>query len=256
MGSEEEYQKRLKILHNITNQIKHCVETVVVGGSVGYHNVENHCDIDTVVVVDMANIDNLLSTDYFQGTVQKEVLDLFKKKLINFFWVSKKVGGIDVDVFIYDKEAYEKNCLLDGNRIGFINKKVSSKNYGFGFTGQKIEYDRKVKSFKGGCIYETPPFAKGIYIGQVPRDDFLFLGYVAFQKDNYFTNLQEKVWNKLTLQLIEECGKDVDLTKQNILNSIFVYNWQKELKKTLLSDEILERIKKRTREEVAKIISS
>ena len=248
--SEEEYQKRIKIVKDITKKIKHSVEAVVIGGSVGYHNVESHCDIDMVIVIEKDKIDEFASLPYFRDYINKNVIELFRQGNINLFWVTKIVNSIEVNYFIYDSQGYQDYCLLVGDRIGFIKKKPKDSYCGYGFGGEKICFDRNVKEIKEGFLYTHPALVGGKYYGGVPRDDFFYLAYIAYEKERFFTKLREKVWKVIIRQFIKEYGMNYDLSKASPLKAIFLYNWQIELDKKLMNDEIVNKINARLNDEL------
>ena len=119
----------------------------------------------------------------------------------------------------------------------------------YGFDGKRFLFDREVTPFLDGYTYSKPSLINGGYWGGVPRDDFLYSGFVAYEEDHFFTNLEKRVWEAITYQLMKEYGPDVDLSKFSILNSYYSYQTQPER----VPPEIFEKIQARTIEELAKI---
>jgi len=250
MGSEIEFEKRMNIVNEITSKIKDFVEAIIVGGSVGYGNVRENSDIDMSVIIDKKNLQQLISAQYFKGKVPDRIIELFSSGEINLFWVTNYIKGIEVNMFVYGKEGYENHCTLQGSRTGFIQNRPSDNHYGYSFEGEKLPFDRNVQEIEGGYLYSHPALANGKYYGHVPRDDFFHQAIISFQKNNFFNNLQNEVWRSVILQLKKEYGPEIDLSKSNILKSIFLFNWEKELGENRMSEEIKEKIMTRTKEEL------
>lgn len=229
--TKKETQKRLDIIRFIKKGLEDIVECIVLGGSMGYgqnYSVAPWCDIDAVVAVDKDNICKLMKHHYFNQTVEDDVIDLFSKNKIDFFWSSRLVSGVEVDVFVYNKKSFTDFCLLKQGLRGFIKSKPNETQKAFDFEGKKVLIHRDVKPYKSGFIFTKPALNNGAYWGGVPRDDFLFMNYVVFDKNKFYSNLKKQVWKTLCNQLKKEHGPKVDVKKFNLLNSIYTYQTNRQ----------------------------
>jgi len=242
----EETEKRLKISKNISSQLEGIVRGVLLGGSMGYgqnYSVNEKSDIDMVVVCDKGKINNLAETDYFKGQIPKKVLDIFDKRIINFFWVVKNINDIEVNTYIYDTKGFINFCLLKEKIVGYIPTKPKETQTQHRFDGSEIMFNRNVRSYDQGFIYEKPALADGKFWGGVPREDFLIgRNYILYEENKFFTLLEEKIGNAIIKQMMKEFPNP-DLGKINILNTIFYY----ATKSKKLPKEILEQVKRKTK---------
>ncbi|MBS3172472.1 hypothetical protein J4438_02755 [Candidatus Woesearchaeota archaeon] len=251
--SKKETKKRLEIVDYISNQIKPYVKCIVLGGSMGYGqnlSVAPWCDIDMVIVIDKENVEQLMRTPYFNQTTPEKVVKLFVDEKIHFFWVSRLVSGVQVDIFVYNPKPFALFCTLQGNLKGFLKTKPEIYQEGYDFSGKKIRVDREVEPFENGYIFSKPSLQKGVYWGGVPRDDFLFMNYIVYEKDKFYTTLTNEVWISLIKQLIKESKHEVNLDKNSIINTIFTYQTNRQG----MSQKTIEKIKSKT-EELLKIYS-
>lgn len=249
MNTREETKKRLEIAKEIASQLRGIVRGVILGGSMGYgqnYSVTNKSDIDVLVVIDLENINKLESCEFFKTKISKEGLNAFKSKEINFFWFTDLVKGVEVNVFIYETKGYIDFCLLNKGLIGYKNSEPAETQTTYGFSGEKIEFKRNVKSYNKGFIYEKPALVEGKFWAGVPRMDFLYSYYVLHEENNFFTGLEKKVWKKVIEQLVREHGKNLDLDKTNVLNTHHIYKTTRQR----LPKEVIKKIQERTKEEL------
>jgi len=252
MDTKVETEKRLKIAKEITAQVKDIARGVMLGGSMGYgqnYAVTDKSDIDLLIAIDIENLDQLVTTPFFKNQVPEDIVELFKRKEINFFWVTKIINSIEVNVFIYESETYTNFCLIKGDLKGYIVKKPESLYETADFEGIKHVFDRKVQPHKKGFLYERPCFAEGKYWGDVPREDFFYSNKILYEKELFFTKLEKEVWRVTIKQLLKEYGNNPNLNKVNILNTHWVYRNARHK----LPLEVIEKIKRRTEEEFKKL---
>ena len=244
---ENETQKRLEIVDYIADQIKPHVYAIALGGSMGYgqnFSVAPWCDIDTVIVTDRNRVKGLLKTPYFNQNVPEQVANLFQEGKIDYFWASKDVGGIGVDIFVYDKDPFEEFVTLKGEGItGFIPTRPGEFQTGYNFKGERIEFNRHVEECGDGFLYTKPTLAsEETYWGGVPRDDFFFMSHIVHEEDSYYTNLSERVRSSVVEQLVKEHGPNPDLQEANILNTLFTFQTNGQG----MRDDLISKIKRET----------
>lgn len=243
--AEKETHTRLAIVNYITKDLNKIVECVVLGGSMGYgqnYSVAPWCDINMVVVIDKANLDYLLEKPFFNQTINDETIDLFKSGKIGMFWSKRLIRGIETEVYVYEKDSFIDFCTLKKDLVAFIPYKPRLKQYAFNFSGKKIFFDRNVRSFGSGYLYDKPALANGFYWGGVPKDDFLFCGSLVYDKNDFYSDLIDEIWQSTIKQLIKEHGVNVDIKKFNVLNSMYTY----QTNRLGLPKDIIEKIKQRT----------
>lgn len=243
--------KRLEIAKNIRLEIfEHCA-AIILAGSMGFgqnYSVNSDSDIDMVVVCDKNQFKSLRKIKGFLDNVDNYALQNFDKKIIDFFWVSKLIDEIEVNIFIYDKDAYVDFCLLKKDLIGFNNKKPNDFQYGFDFKGNNLRIDRNVREFKNGFLYEKPTLIEDKFWGCVPRQDFLYSAHCLHEQDEFFKKLDSKVWEKIVEQMIKEHGSSINLEEINILNTHYTYQTTPER----VPENVVFKIKERTKTEINK----
>ena len=249
MDPVAETKKRLEISRKIAVPLESVVNGVLLGGSMGFgqdYSVTDKSDIDMVVITEPSKLDSLMAIGYFEGGASQQVLELFRNGKINFFWVTKIVEGVEVNVFVYDSKSYVDFCLLHGDLIGFNKKRPKETQEAYGFDGKQLAIKRKIMPFNDGFLYSKTALVEGIYWGGVPRQDFFYSGFIVLQEDNFLLDLEKQVWTTSIAQLVKEHGRNPDVNKVNILNTHFTY--QKNPGR--LPAEIIEKIKKRTKSEL------
>jgi len=251
--AKKETKKRLQIIDYIKRGLPDIVECIVLGGSMGYgqyFSVAPWCDIDVVTVIEKENVHKLMKHPYFNQTVSEDVVEMFLQGKIDMFWSSRLVSGVQVDIFVYNKESFVNFCLLKGDMRGYIKSRPPEFQSVFDFEGKKFTIKRTVKSYKGGFLYKKPGVSKGKYWGGVPRDDFFFTSHITFDKNRFYANLTKKVWAAVVAQLKKEHGPDVDLERYNVLNTIYTYQTNRQG----LRRKTIEKIKAETRKYVSRVI--
>jgi len=244
-----ETKKRLDIANDFRDSLNNIVTGIMLGGSMGFgqnYSIKETSDIDMVLVIEKNNLDDLLEEKFFKNKVNPKIIDLFKKGIINLFWVTNYINDIEINSFVYEKKGFEDFCLLNGELNIFVQKKPSSLQSGYSFEGKKITFNRKVDVFEDGYIYEKPKLANGKYWGGVPKQDFFYSSQILCEKDNFLTHLESRVWKSAIKQLIKEYGKNVDLNKYNVLNTHFSYQTDKDR----IPPEVIKKIKSRTLQEL------
>ena len=244
-ASKKETEKRLEISRRISKSLENCVQGIMLGGSMGFgqnYSVTEKTDIDMVVVIEKNQLGELLRKDLFKGKLPREAINAFKEGKINLFWATNYLEGVEVNSFVYEKEGYIDFCTLQGSLKGYRSTKPRSSQEAFTFGGEKISFDRKIKPYEKGFIFEKPALVNGKYWGVPPRQDYFFSGDIIFEKNGLFTKLESKVWQTTVGQLLKEYGPNINLKNTNILNTHFSYQAAKE--KVPL--EVAEKIKNRT----------
>ena len=167
------------------------------------------------------------------------------------FWITNSINGVQVNSFIYDASSFRDFCLLKKDLRIYIGEKVSPTHGGaIHFDGTEVTYQRKIENFGRGFTYDRRALIDGKYIGSVPRNDFFFMNYLVFDRNNFFAGLSDEVWRTVAERLFNEHGPKVDLSKYSILNTIFAY----QKKRDKVPKEIFERIDKRTRQELSSLL--
>lgn len=254
MDPIEETTRRLIIAKDISIRLEGIVDGVMLGGSMGYganHSVNENSDIDMSVVVSKKNFDRLMNTSYFTDTISSQVQELFYKNKINLFWITKTIDGVEVNTFVYSSKDYKEFCKLNGGIKGYINHKPRSQQSNYGFDGNLLTFDRNVRAFDEGYIYEKPALVNGKFWGGPPRQDFLYSGFVLYEKNGFFTKLEPEVWAAAVKQLVKEYGKNPDLTRYNLLNAYFTYQTARDR----LPQAVISKISQRTIDELEKLNS-
>ena len=249
--SKFETKKRLDLAKLISQPLEGIVKGIILGGSMGFgqnFSVTAKSDIDTVVICDKDKIDKLLQTDYFKTHSEQEVIDLFKKGTINFFWVTREINDIEVNAFVYETKGYVDFCLLKGNLTGYVHNKPSEIQIGWGFSGEQLDVKRNVRDFNSGFLYEKPALANGKYWGRVPNQDFFYSGHIIYEEDSFLSQLERDVWRTTIQKLKEECGENPDLDKCNVLNT----HWSYHKARGRLPDSVIQNIKRRTEQELGR----
>lgn len=247
-----ETKRRVDIARTISLSLEGTVKGIILGGSMGFgqnYSVTAQSDIDMVVVTGLDRVDDLTNTEYVQGRVPTEVLDLFRDGEINSFWVTREIDNVEVNTFIYEEKGYVDFCLLKGGLKTFKKNKPSATQTSYGFDGKPVTFDRKVASVAQGFIYEKPALADGKYWGGVPRQDFFYSGQVMYEDGFFFANLEKEVWKSAVQQLVKEYGQDPDLDEANILNTHYTYQTQRER----LPPAVVDKIRQRTIVELGKL---
>lgn len=212
-------------------------------------SVREDSDIDLVIICDISQVDELVKKPFFSNNVSQEITDLFKQKDITLFWNTKIIDGVEVNAFVYESAAYRDFCLLKSDLNIFIKTKPADVQSAYGFDGEKISFDRNVRAFKDGFLFTKPALANGKFWGGVPKQDFYYSGVIVHEQDGYLSKMEPEVWKATVQQLVHEYGKDVDLSKYNILNTHFTYKTAPER----LPIETVEKITARTKEELQKV---
>ncbi|MCK4647467.1 hypothetical protein KAT24_00880 [Candidatus Pacearchaeota archaeon] len=248
-------QKKLKIAKEISKQLEGIVNGTMLGGSMQYgqnYSVTEKSDVDMVVVININKINLINSLKYFKGRIPAHVEKMFKNKKINSFWVTKNVGGVEVNNFFYETKDYTDFCLLKGMGLKeYISTQPKNTQKSLGFTGEVLEFNRNVRGLReGGYLYEKPIWVNGKFWGGAPKIDFMYPLKILYEKDKFFTNLDEKVWKAFTEQLVKEQGKNVNLSKASILHSNWIYQNRQEK----LPSKMIKYIKDRTKKELKKYL--
>lgn len=246
---------RMTIARGIAESLQDKVDGVYVGGSLGLGEdsaVTDSSDIDMVVVLDTEHLDSLLATHFFQGAISEQVATLFKNDTINLFWLTKELSAVEVNVFFYERCAFKDFCLTKGDIKGAINHQPSVEQKNYGFAGELLTFSRNPTLVSGQYFYSKPALANGRYWGGPPRQDFFYGMEVLYEKNSFFTELEPLVWQATIKRLVNEYGFDVDLNKNNILNTHYTYQTKKER----FPQKIIDLITTRTREELNNYLCS
>lgn len=252
MDAIQETTKRLDIARQISSSLEKNVKQIILGGSMGFaqnYSIRPESDIDLVVVVDKECVDELETSWFYKGEIPSEVRALFETGAINLFCTTRVINGVEVNVFTYQAQEYTDFCLLRGELRGFTKKKPIEIQKAYTFDGTEVTFSRNVKPNKGGFLYQKPCFVQGRFWAGVPRQDFLYSAIVLCGED-FFNELEKKVWESMTRQLVKEHGNDLDLSKTNILNTHYVYQNARER----LPSIVLAKIKERTEKEMVALI--
>lgn len=252
MGVIEETQKRLEIARDISSQLEGIVRAVYLGGSMGYgqnYSVTEESDIDMVIVTDLNEIGGLSNTNYFRGQIDNEVMDLFRQKGVNFFWVTREVEGVQVNTFIYETRAFEDFCLLQGELTGYIPTKPRETQTSYGFEGKEITFGRNVRPFSRGWLYDRRAIIDGSFALMPPAYDFFENVFLLYEENNFVRDLEKQIWKKVTQQLLKEYGPEVNLDRFNILNSHYINQARPEK----IPPGFEDKIRRRTFEELLKL---
>lgn len=240
----EETKKRLEISQKISSQLEGIVKGILLGGSMGLgqnYSITEKSDIDMVVVCDKEKINPLSKTDYFKEQTPKKVLNLFEKGIINLFWVTKNINDVEINSFIYETKGYINFCLLKEDIVGYIPFKPSDIQTQHSFDGSEIKFNRNVRHYQRGFIYEKPALVDGKFWGGSLRSDLL-IGSCILYGQKFFSSLSKQVWEEVIKQMIKEFPNP-DLNKINILNTDFVYQTKPEK----ISKEIIKKVQEKTK---------
>ena len=253
---ENPTQRRSKIAHEVSRQLENIARGVMLGGSMQYgqnYSVKEDSDIDLVSVVDSQNIDLVKSKKYFRRAIPARVINMFKEGGINFFWVTQNINDVETNVFFYETNNYVDFCLLKGGGLtGYISEKPKDIQKNKDFEGNDLNLNREVIPLgEGGYIYHKPVLANGKFWGGPPRMDYEYPLRILYEKENFFTELKEKVWGALIEQLVKEYGRNVDLSKASILNSNWIYQTRREK----FPPKIMDYIKNKTEIELKRYLS-
>ena len=150
-------------------------------------------------------------------------------------------------MYIYETKAYTDYCLFKKKIVGYKKEAVKTTGKGYSFDGKLIEFNQNVKKTANGYLYEKPIFFEGKYWNAVPRNDFLCSYYILHQEDNFWEELERKVWKEIAKLLVKEYGKNPDLSKVGPIYSHWVY--QNNLEK--LPPGFIERVINKTKEELS-----
>jgi len=249
MSVESATKRRLDIAVRISDSLRGIVEGVMLGGSMGFgqnYSVSDESDIDLVVVIKRKQLNLLDSSWYFKDSIHQEARELFEGGTINFFWVTKIIDDVEVNVFIYDSKDYNNFCLLCGNLVGFLLTRPAEMQTGFGFDGREIIFPKNVRQCGVGYLYEKPALFNGVYWGGVPRQDFLYSGHILYENEKFLTQLEALSWNTLIAKMVSEYGPSINLCEINMLNTHYAYMMSPEK----VPDHVVEKIKVRTRTEL------
>lgn len=244
-------EKRLEIARELVSEISDCTVGIMMGGSMGFgqnFSVREDSDIDLVVVCDISRVEELVAKPFFKGAISPEIIDLFKTKDINLFWNTKVIDGVEVNAFVYESTAYKDFCLLKSDLNIFIKTKPADTQSAYGFDGEKVTFDRNVREFKDGFLFTKPALANGKFWGGVPKQDFYYSGAIIHEQNDFLSEMEPAVWKATVKQLVTEYGKEVDLSKHNVLNTHFTFKNAPER----LPAEVIENIRNRTKEELGK----
>jgi len=198
----------------------------MLGGSMGFgqnYSVTSKSNLDFVFVIDPSKLDRLASKWFFHDRIPSEVPPLFKSGEINLFWMAREFLDITVNAFVYSAKGYVDFCLLNGDINGFIRQAISPNQTGYGFDGNPITFDRRVRPFGSGSLYSKPALVDGRYWGGPPRQDFFYSGHIMLENGTFLTDLEKQVWRSTISQLIKEHGPRPDLSRFSILHSHHTY---------------------------------
>ena len=255
MSAKSPTQIRLEIARRITGSLVGIARGVMLGGSMGFgqnFSVTNDSDIDLVVLVERDKLEALQGSWYFKSAVHKDALRLFDAEKIDFFWVTRVVDGVEVNVFVYDPDAYTRFCLLEGGLVGFLTSRPGDTQTSYGFGGEQITFDRNVQPFGEGYTYERPGLVAGKYWGGVPRQDFIYSGEILYEQDRFLSMLESASWERLVKQMVREYGSDLDLNKVSVLNTHYTYRTARHR----VPGHVVEQVRTRTNEELQKFKST
>ena len=249
MDPKYETARRLRIAQDLAKQIKPFTKAIVLGGSMGYgmnYSLRENSDIDLVVIFDKNQLDGLLSKEYFKEFDLSEPIELIKKEQAGFFWVTKFIQDVEVNIFMYEMNAYVNYCLFRKKIIGYRKEGTKTNGKGYLFDGTLIEFDQNVRKFGKGYLYEKPILFEGKYWNAVPRNDFICSYHILHEKDNFWKELELKVWREIVKLLIKEYGNKPDLDKVGPIYSHWVYQNSPER----LPLGFIEKVKNKTKEEI------
>ena len=134
MDVKHETKRRFDIAQDITNQIKDYTKAIVLGGSMGYgmnYSVRVESDIDLVVIVDKSQLGSLLQKGYFEEFNLSEPFELVKEGQAGFFWVTKIINSVEVNMYIYETKAYTDYCLFKKKIVGYKKEAVKTTGKGY-----------------------------------------------------------------------------------------------------------------------------
>jgi hypothetical protein len=254
MTTQTATQLRLDIMADLKVELSDCLTGIMMGGSMGFgqnFSVHDESDIDLVLVCDIDQVDALLQKPFFTDSISAEMVQLFKSSVVNLFWHTKVINGIEVNAFVYETNAYRNFCTLKSDLNIFIkSKRPADTQTQYGFDGQPIVIERNVREYEDGYLFTKPALAQGKFWGGVPRQDFFYSGEIVYEKDGFLSELGKEVWTAVIAQLVKEYGPTVDLEKYNILNSHVTYQTAPQR----LPESVTSKIQDRTREEVQKAL--
>ncbi|MBI4145053.1 hypothetical protein HY493_02500 [Candidatus Woesearchaeota archaeon] len=248
----EETSGRLCLAQTLVERVSDCIEGAIVGGSVGYGNANAGSDIDLPVLAIPERAWEAIRRLGFVAPSEAQVL--FRTREIDCLYLSDVLGGIEVNCFIYDPDAYSNfvsAATQDGLRI-FRSKKPRDMIRNPGFDGVPLEIHREVQEVSGGYVYRMPTLAGGNWYMAAVRQDYFCSGKILFQRDGRLAALEQAVWTSAIAHLVKEHGRDVDLGRFNILNA----HWTHHNKPGRLPESVARGIVERTKKELEKYLRS
>lgn len=248
MGVVDETLGRLRLAQTLVERVSDCIEGAIVGGSVGYGAATHESDIDLPVLATPERAWEAILRLGFTAPSEAQVL--FRTREIDCIHLSDRLGGIEVNCFLYNPDAYANfvsASTQDGLRHFNANKPHNIITDPL-FDGSPAEINREVQEVSGGYVYRMPALVEGRWFMGATRQDYFCSGKILFERDGQLTALGQAAWNSAISHLVREHGPMVDLERFSILNT----HWTYANRPGRLPRQVVDAIKERTVRELAR----
>lgn len=221
-----ETQRRIEALQAFIPRIQPAITSLSVTGSMATgqnYAVTEKSDIDMQITVTKDTAPKLLELNIFP----KEELEKSIKA-----YIDGKIGqfsaAINIDTTPHECHFWDEQALIDAMEFKTTEtKRIRSSNtspaidYAFSFDGSQHEYDCPTEHIDGLFISVLPTYRiiDNKYYVCRPVTNWLSLPYIVYGKDILEKHINN-CWQIVIQKLIDESGSVVDLSKNNILNSL------------------------------------
>ncbi len=246
MGStQEETAKRLFILQELIPKLQEGCIGILLGGSMAYgqnYSIREGSDIDLGIILPSRAITNTYVLEF--GTLEQ--LTFFTNGIIDMFWLTPVINGVEVNIFVYEKESYEAFFKLEKPMQCYLQTQPSSIAYSYNFEGMLISFNRVMNPLGNGWVYIRNFIMDGRYVAISPAQDYIYSAQFLYDPEHFLEHMEKTFWKVVIGQLVKEYGKDPDLTKTSILNLHYTYMKTPER----VPKEIVKKIQERTQNEL------
>ncbi|TSC87651.1 MAG: hypothetical protein G01um101416_416 [Microgenomates group bacterium Gr01-1014_16] len=248
--SQKETEKRKEILDSLLPDLKKFANVVMITGSMAYgqnFSVTEKSDIDAQILIDRTNAFRLLDFSPFKEEKIKVALEAFFKGIVDQFSLSTPIEGIPFECHFWEESALVKAMVLESQSTIRLRSSLTppSVDYGFSFDGSEDEQELPGKVINIYVIGELPsyrrhdnklflcrPITNGL------SNPFIVHGYERVQP------AIDKSWSIIVRELIDFSGPEIDLSKNNVINTL--------PGKFKTSEDIKKQITERTKQELRK----
>lgn len=224
--SRQETQRRIEALETFLPRIKPAITSLSVTGSMATgqnYAVTEKSDIDMQVTVTHLSASKLIELNIFPAEELQKSVKAYLEGKIGQFSTAINIGGIPHECHFWDEQALINAMEFKTTETKRIRSSNNSPavDYAFSFDGLQNEYTCPTEKVDRLFISVLPTYRviDNKYYLSRPVTNWLSLPYIVYGKDILDSHI-DNCWKIAIQKLIDESGEVVDLSKNNILNSL------------------------------------